>query len=623
MSLFAERDGDQPAAAGGPDAPATSLRPPPRWSVLNWPVRWKVLITLLVPLVAAAVFAGLYIGGEFGAANRLCQAAERAETIPKITAYLSALDGALLSASAGGDVPSATKRYEHRKSEIDEQLGGGLLPEGLRTRLGALLDGGQQLLDRVLADRIEVRDQVRAYLPLLLTAQDAITASVRTDDDRILTEAENLRRAVAGRGQMTRIGLLVNRGGELPDPQLRNALMALAGADPAVRPAGSAEGGGADADKLRQQAAARLAVIADPQTVLPNNPALRDAVHGTGEIVSRVIEDTGRSLLAGLREQADHRRAAAVRAAALTLAGLLVALAAGWLLARTVVRALRALPDSTLAGARTDRAGAEREPAPLPVTSETVSRRNRSPADHQSADADQPESLPALIDAAIAGADAHQRVRTGGVAEVVVSGTAAVDIVQVLTEFLDNALRYSPPATTVRVSAVTTPDTGVLIRTVDAGPGMTEPDLRTANTWLAADSAPVPDHVRRMGLFVAGRLAARHHIAARLAAVPGGGISAEVQLPPGLLVSVPGADRVPAAAERLEDRNRPAVAAAATEQPATMEAGAGQEDLIYEWMRAQLPHDPHELGRSADLDWRSVWDHGWSTAGRSTAGENS
>jgi len=36
--------------------------------------------------------------------------------------------------------------------------------------------------------------------------------------------------------------------------------------------------------------------------------------------------------------------------------------------------------------------------------------------------------------------------------------------------------------------------------------------------------------------------------------------------------------------------------------------------VIYQRMLSEFLVDPHDLGRSADLDWKSVWDHGWSAA---------
>ena len=40
-----------------------------------------------------------------------------------------------------------------------------------------------------------------------------------------------------------------------------------------------------------------------------------------------------------------------------------------------------------------------------------------------------------------------------------------------------------------------------------------------------------------------------------------------------------------------------------------------ETDLIYQRMLSEWLVDPHDLAGSADLDWKSVWDSGWSAAG--------
>jgi hypothetical protein len=41
---------------------------------------------------------------------------------------------------------------------------------------------------------------------------------------------------------------------------------------------------------------------------------------------------------------------------------------------------------------------------------------------------------------------------------------------------------------------------------------------------------------------------------------------------------------------------------------------AGADDAIYQKMVSEWLVDPHELANSDDLNWESVWDHGWSAA---------
>jgi hypothetical protein len=64
-----------------------------------------------------------------------------------------------------------------------------------------------------------------------------------------------------------------------------------------------------------------------------------------------------------------------------------------------------------------------------------------------------------------------------------------------------------------------------------------------------------------------------------------------------------------AQSEPLEiDDAWPAEAAATSSEPPE------SDDLIYQGMLSEFLVDPHDLGRSADLDWKTVWDHGWSAA---------
>jgi hypothetical protein len=51
----------------------------------------------------------------------------------------------------------------------------------------------------------------------------------------------------------------------------------------------------------------------------------------------------------------------------------------------------------------------------------------------------------------------------------------------------------------------------------------------------------------------------------------------------------------------------PAEAPAASNEPP-------ETDLIYQRMLSEWLVDPHDLARSADLDWKSVWDRGWTAA---------
>jgi hypothetical protein len=65
-------------------------------------------------------------------------------------------------------------------------------------------------------------------------------------------------------------------------------------------------------------------------------------------------------------------------------------------------------------------------------------------------------------------------------------------------------------------------------------------------------------------------------------------------------------ERVARDPQELDDA-WPAEAAASSKEPP-------ETDLIYQRMLSEWLVDPHDLARSPDLDWQSVWDRGWSAA---------
>jgi signal transduction histidine kinase len=151
----------------------------------------------------------------------------------------------------------------------------------------------------------------------------------------------------------------------------------------------------------------------------------------------------------------------------------------------------------------------------------------------------EPVPVSALINAAASEVEDYTRVVTATVPDSEVLGSVAGDLVHLLAELLDNALRYSPPISQVRVSAVHTGNGGLVIEVSDIGLGMTESDLRVANTRLQAGGEVNPYTARHMGLFVVSRLAAQHGLVVRLrstiAGEPNSGTTAGVYVPTELL----------------------------------------------------------------------------------------
>jgi signal transduction histidine kinase len=640
-------------------AESSTVKRPASWSLRNWPVRSKVAAIVVVPLVLAMVFGGFRIAGALTDVHGLRLAADRADVVPAITKYMSALDVALLATSTGGDVEGVKKNYDARKHELQARLAETDVAADVGAGVSAMLNDGQALLDKVASNAIGLRERVTTYAPILLTAENAVDGSVRVDNVQIRAAAQGLSRAIGARGQMMMQQLLITRGADLPAPELRTSMITLAGTEPSTL-FGMAEVlgvGSAEAKTLQQQMVTRMAIMSDPTSLLVNNPALLHSVQTTDAIAAQVIKDTTALVTKSVEDQANNRRDAAIRDTVVVLAAIIAALAIVLLVARSLIRPLRVLRDNALKVAHEDlereitrvRAGDERPPEPLPVHTteeigqvahavdelhtqalllagdearlrhlvndmfETMSRRNRSLVDQQLSLIDRlerneedpdrldslfrldhlaarmrrnganllvlasaqslrgeqrgPVPLSSAINAATSEVEDYRRVETSMVPDCTITGAASGDIIHLLAELIDNGLRYSSPASPVRVSASRRSDGALLLEIVDVGLGMTDGDRRIANMRLRAGGDVTPESARHMGLFVVGRLADRHGIRVRLRGSSieqaRSGTTAEVYLPSTVLAGAAGGDAAPRQTAAV-----PPVASAAADQSA-------------------------------------------------------
>lgn len=124
-----------------------------------------------------------------------------------------------------------------------------------------------------------------------------------------------------------------------------------------------------------------------------------------------------------------------------------------------------------------------------------------------------------------------------------VAGHAADDISHVLAELLENATTFSPPEAKVRVSGWLLDSGDVVLSVVDEGIGVTGDRLEALNARLATpeayDEEPESEHGLGLGLYVAGRLAARHGVTAELRPGTHAGTEALVVVPATLLPTTP------------------------------------------------------------------------------------
>jgi signal transduction histidine kinase len=143
----------------------------------------------------------------------------------------------------------------------------------------------------------------------------------------------------------------------------------------------------------------------------------------------------------------------------------------------------------------------------------------------------QPVALVDVLRAAISEIEQYERVVLNVQPGIVVVGQAVNDVVHLVAEIVENATTFSPEDTQVYVSGQPLSSGGVLLDITDNGVGISDQEMSHANWRL--DNPPVVDVAvsRRMGLFVVGRLAARHGVRVRLRHAQAGGLTALIWLP--------------------------------------------------------------------------------------------
>jgi len=179
-----------------------------------------------------------------------------------------------------------------------------------------------------------------------------------------------------------------------------------------------------------------------------------------------------------------------------------------------------------------------------------------------------------VIRSALSEIEAYDRVDLTSVEEATVRGHAAADLAHLLAELLENATSFSPPTTRVTVVGKKRNE-GYLVSIVDQGIGMNPSDLIEANRRIAevARFEEAPSKV--LGLFVVGRLGARHSITVQLSESPAEGVTAKVLVPLELL-EAPAPPAAPV--EQVADAPAPALLADAL--PATPELDRRLAELV-------------------------------------------
>src|SRR5215469_7349144 len=142
-----------------------------------------------------------------------------------------------------------------------------------------------------------------------------------------------------------------------------------------------------------------------------------------------------------------------------------------------------------------------------------------------------------VIRGAVAEVEDYKRVTVLTMAGDAVAGLAAADMIHLLAELIENATLSSPSGTRVEVRAERVAN-GFAIEIDDRGLGIEAGQLQTINQQLADPPDFDLANADQLGLFVVGKLAARHAVRVALRPSPYGGTTAVVLMPNSIVVPV-------------------------------------------------------------------------------------
>lgn len=174
-----------------------------------------------------------------------------------------------------------------------------------------------------------------------------------------------------------------------------------------------------------------------------------------------------------------------------------------------------------------------------------------------------PLALTTVVRAALGQIEGFQRVRLTARSEAAVEPDVIGDLTLMVAELLENAVSFSPAGSPVEVTVATGADErSASIVIADHGLGMSAERLSEENARLIRRERLDLVPTKVLGLFVVGTLARRWEIAVTLTRTPGGGVTAEVNVPASLLLptaavpapatkaaEAPGSGPLPAAAD--------------------------------------------------------------------------
>jgi signal transduction histidine kinase len=170
-----------------------------------------------------------------------------------------------------------------------------------------------------------------------------------------------------------------------------------------------------------------------------------------------------------------------------------------------------------------------------------------------------PTRLDDVVRASLAEIEGYQMVELGEICTVAVAASLVADLRLLLAELLENATNFSPPTSTVTVSASMDGD-DCFIAIVDNGLGMSATRLEEENRRLVERERLELAPTNVLGLFVVGRIARRHGLGVRLDPSVGRGVTVQIRVP-GRLLTAGNVVGLPAAPMRTRPAPHPAITA--------------------------------------------------------------
>ncbi|MEU3536453.1 nitrate- and nitrite sensing domain-containing protein [Streptomyces murinus] len=152
-----------------------------------------------------------------------------------------------------------------------------------------------------------------------------------------------------------------------------------------------------------------------------------------------------------------------------------------------------------------------------------------------------PVPIAQVVSSAVGEIEDYARVVVPPMPDTGIAADAVADVVHLFAELLENATVFSPPHTqvTLRTGRV---GGGFVLEIDDRGLGLDAEAHAHAGRTLTDPDAFDPTRHDRLGLYVVGRLAARHGIDVTLRDSPYGGTTAVVLLPESILAETGGTD---------------------------------------------------------------------------------